>query len=163
VFYYASDPSQPLPNLGLADYWTPVFDDPRQSHCGPVSNDVGNCPADLILQQGSFYRLDLEVVGPDNWLMQWHANGLQQPFLTTDGLFFVYGNNDPAIGPNPFFNNSWTLQTEAVATPEPSTVALFGSGLLFLFGFGLVQRSPVQFIESNCVAHSVDCGESLRA
>jgi hypothetical protein len=125
-------------NMGSTDYRTAVFDDPIQSLCGPVSNEQGNCPTDLVLEQGSFYRLSLQVVGPTDWLMEWRPNADQQPTLTSDGFFRLYGYGDGTNGPLPLFTSSWTLQTELLDVSEPPTVALLGMALLSLFGFSLL-------------------------
>jgi hypothetical protein len=123
LFYAFSTPS----NLGASNYLTPVFSDPTQSLCGPVSNEQGNCPSRLILESGAFYRLSLQINGPVDWLMQFHSNESGQPFSTSNGLFRVFGYGDPPIGPLPYRTESWSLMTADV--PEPATWALMIGGI----------------------------------
>ena len=125
-------------NLGLSNYLTPVFNDPSQSLCGPTTNPVGNCPDNLVLEQGSFYFLSLQITGPDNWLMQSYTNGTGQQFLTSDGLYLVSGYSGAPYGaPNPSLEQGWSLITDSI--PEPATLNLFGAGLA---GAAFVRRRP---------------------
>lgn len=139
-------------NLSLTQYMTPIFDPPTQTFCGGLSNPLGlgNCPANLVLQQGSYYFLSLQITGPDNWFLQSYLNSGPGAFLTTDGLFLVDGYNSLPFGPSiptgPDFRMppslGWSLITEAV--PEPVTLSVFGSGLIGAIAMCRRKKTPLK-------------------
>lgn len=64
----------------------------------------------------------------------------------TNRAFNFFGNGSQGIGtaPSQCTPNSYGLQTQftftAAQVPEPSELALFGTGLLALVGFGVMRR-----------------------